>query len=298
MGSIDKRLQELIRRANIDGAVEYTCRLFEEGSQDTVYLTLLTICGHMYKNSDAAWVDTLNDLHNAIAKKEISHIAVVVAKVGILVHKNAGVSASGGDNMDILRKKVIGFFEGGALSPAGEECYSAILPNNTEERDFAIKLLGGFSKIWTENNVQASQNSLEYFTRRRLVLTELNMPVFLWGALLAFTKNASSIRRRHELYIWSCKRGAGVNGLLWAGAVDISISSGPIWSASQIAGFKQLFESAGDISEKQKFIVNPMDYVLAHVPKTSRQEPLVIPDVGAAAASIKVLNIRKHKVGK
>lgn len=154
-----------------------------------------------------------------------------------------------------LRDKIKTCFpEKAALSKDGVATFSQVLPaqENTEEYQFAQRIIAGLSKIWTEGRFEDSRNCLEYLSRRKLDLSQ-NITDLLWGVIHAYFQNDAIVHATYEIYTWNETKKSQKDriGLLWSIFYWVQIPKGNVatltWRDEEQRVLKTISEKHKDL---------------------------------------------------
>lgn len=121
-----------------------------------------------------------------------------------------------------LRTKVIGFFEEDLkLSSKGLQSFQHVLPKNSSEQEFCIKIISGLMVLWGEKKSIEFRNALEYIDRKHFDIeipsdihltwgdTHYSFTIFLWECLCTIEPSFETFkylykyqysRKNHNLY--------------------------------------------------------------------------------------------------
>jgi hypothetical protein len=95
------------------------------------------------------------------------------------------------------------FPENGHLSEHGLSMFKSLLPDDSEERLFVVRILAGFTKLWADKDYDGARLAIEYISRKKLniakpkwilpsVLDDHDIVWILWGAVSLYAKDTGN----------------------------------------------------------------------------------------------------------
>jgi hypothetical protein len=235
--------------ADLETAIQETVQMLHDGQTDELEGSWAYLCvksgERLASAEDAApWskcVSSVWDAMNEADAIKVSEAATISARLCLLHKRLMGVSAVARPSAARLREQIAEFFpEGAQLSPKGATQFKLLLPdrNSADEKALAHRILAGLCKLWSEGRTEDVRIAVDYLSRRAHVLPLSNWPApsldeavrgdivwFLWGALLIYHKQVSSIKAAHGLFSWKWRRGAKKNRMgLLLGAIYVVVT--------------------------------------------------------------------------
>jgi hypothetical protein len=210
--------------------------LLANGDADAIqhaWIALLAKAGEVMSDDHVkVWLVVCDDVLRQLQQDYLDAAEVLVLTVMfcLLFHRLKGRFRQS-LQIQSLRSKVLPHFPDEAeLTQKGIQTYKKILPCHGDDELLAHKILVGLTSLWAESKFEDSRMSLEYLSRRKLVmelpgefpyeLQDDDLIWFLWGALKCYYKEHDHINRFYNLFVWDWKRSARTErlGLLWGAA--------------------------------------------------------------------------------
>jgi len=222
MAQCRRQYIDFVAQSNIEHCLETTCKLLMSNNEDhlqNAWISLLAKAGEvMTAENVKPWLLICDDVLRQIEQDHLdaAEVLVLSVKFCLLFHR---IKYRFRQPLQIqtLRSKIIEFFPDDAeLTEKGIKTYARILPTAAEEKPLAHKVLVGLTSIWTDGKFEESRVSLEYLSRRKLLMDlptgfpydmkDNDFMWFLWGAILCFYKQHANVQKIWWLFSYDYKK--------------------------------------------------------------------------------------------
>jgi hypothetical protein len=181
---MDSILHQSILEGNVEKALHRTCECLLENrcsQMEETWIRIVSIVGERVTHSTHAvlFYLLLNELHLLIHKESLSvrEALQFTAKLILSYQRPFVKQFSSKKTIQKLRSKVIDYFPSDAqLTNAGRNKFTKYLPTETEEKQFAERIVAGLMRIHEQNCKEDLREALEYLARKRITLYTVPPP--------------------------------------------------------------------------------------------------------------------------